>query len=161
MHSFRIFKFFLFLLSFLFILVSCEKDDEGFHQISQIETRIHNLINEYRTLKGLNNLVLQPLMFKEARIHSDRMANGLIEVGDETIDERFASVKEKIGGTAEGWVILSSNVTVADSIVEKMISEKTTADIIEQEYTQSGVGVSYDKNGTAYVTHMYLLIPDK
>jgi len=150
----------LFTFSIIILLLSCEKEDESFHQISQIETKIHNLINDYRDSKGLNKLVLQPLLFKEARIHSDRMANGMIEVGGETIGERFDAVKEKIGGTSEGWVVLATDVAIADSITERMLSEQATTDIISQEYTQSGVGVSYDEDGIAYVTHMFLLIPN-
>ncbi len=152
----------LLLLMILFFLApSCKKDDSSFHQISAIETRIHNLVNDYRVAHGLNKLVLQPLMFEEARVHSDRMANGTIAVGDDGIEDRFASIKNKIGGTTEGWVILETQVANADSIVKAMTSDTATARVISATYTQSGVGVSYDDNGNAYVTHLFLNIPDK
>ena len=147
---------------FLFMAVSCKKDDDGgFHQISAIETQIHNRINDFRESQGLNRLVLQPIMFGEARIHSDRMANGTIPVGGEGIDERFTAIKDKIGGTAQGWVVLKSPYANADTIVKYMTSDTSTVKIITQTYTQSGVGVSYDDKGDAYVTHLFLNIPDK
>ncbi len=145
----------------LLIAVSCKKEDGGFHQISALETQIHNRINDYRESLGLNKLVLQPIMFEEAKIHSDRMANGSIPVGGNGIDELFTDIKDKIGGTTEGWVVLMSPYANADSIVSYMIADTVTADIIKKAYTQSGVGVSYDDAGTAYVAHLFLNIPDK
>ena len=154
-------KYLLMTVSLLFLAVSCKKDEGGFHQISAIETQIHNRINDFREAQGLNRLVLQPIMFQEARVHSDRMANGTIPVGGDGIDERFTSIKEKIGGTSQGWVVFRSSVANADTIVKYMTSDTSTVKIITKTYTQSGVGVSYDDKGDAYVTHLFLNIPDK
>lgn len=146
----------------VFTIVSCKKDDDGsFHQISALETQVHNRINNFRESKGLNTLVLQPIMFEEARIHSDRMANGVIDDNGEGIDERFAAIKEKIGGTSQGWIILSGPYNNADSIVNHMISDTSVVKIITREYTQSGVGISYNDSGMAFITHLFLNIPDK
>ncbi len=154
-------KYLSFVVILVFIAISCKKDETGFHQISAIETQIHNRINDFRVSKGLNKLVLQPIMFAEARVHSDRMANGVIAVGGDGIEDQFTSIKDKIGGTTEGWVVLQSSYANADSIVKYMTSDTATADIITRTYTQSGVGVSYDDAGAAYVTHLFLNIPDK
>ena len=104
-------------LTFTLMVSACKKDDGGYHQISAIETLIHNRINDYRETQGLNRLVLQPIMFEEARVHSDRMANGAIDVGGEGIDQIFADIKDKIGGTTEGWVVFKTFNANADSIV--------------------------------------------
>ena len=53
------------LLILILFVVSCEEDDGGFHQISGIESQVHNKINEYRANQGLNELVSQYVMFKE------------------------------------------------------------------------------------------------
>ena len=143
------------------LVFSCKKDDGGFHQISALETQIHNRINDFREAKGLNRLVLQPIMFEEARVHSDRMAKGTIPVGGDGIEDRFDAIKNKIGGTTEGWVVLKSPYANADTIVKYMTSDTATAKIITKVYTQSGVGVSYDNEGAAYVAHLFLNIPDK
>jgi uncharacterized protein YkwD len=156
-----LFKSALLLVVLCFMAFSCKKDDESFHQISAIETQIHNRINDYREQQGLNRLVLQPIMFEEARVHSDRMANGSIGVGGDGIDQIFADIKDKIGGTTQGWVVLKTFNTNADSIVKVMTSDSATAAIITKQYTQSGVGVSYDDEGAAYITHLFLEIPDK
>ena len=72
-------------------------------------------------------------MFAEARVHSDRMANGVIPVGGDGIEDRFTSIKDKIGGTTEGWVVLQSPYANADSIVKYMTSDTATANIITQD----------------------------
>jgi len=139
-------------------ILSCE-EDEGFHQISVLETQIHNKINDYRQTQGLPKLVMQFVMFEEAHLHSVKMANGLVAADGTGMDEAFASVKDKLGGTTEGYVILTSPYPNADSIVKYMLDNPDVVGIIKQTYTQSGVGVDYNDDGIAYVTHMFLNIP--
>jgi uncharacterized protein YkwD len=146
-------------LFLVFNISSCE-ENEGFHQISALESSIHNKVNDYRQTQGLSKLVLQPIMFKEARLHSEKMAGGLLPVDGTGMTEAFASVKDKIGGTTEGYVVFTTNQSNADSIVNSMLRDAGIVDIIKQTYTQSGVGVAYNNN-LAYVTHMFLNIPSK
>lgn len=146
------------LLLITFSVISCEKDDGGFHQISLIETAVHNKVNDYRQSKGLPKLVLQPIMFKEARIYSEKMAGGLIPADGSNISSVFSVVKDKIGGTTEGWIVFTTPYAVSDSIVNIMLGDPGLTGVIEQTYTQSGVGVVY-KNDLAYVTHIFLNIP--
>lgn len=141
------------------MLVNCENEEEGFHQIKGIETLVHNKINEYRASQGINKLVSQYIMFKEASIHSQQIANNLIPADGTNIDERFSNVKSKIGGTNEGYIILSCKYYSADSIANKMISSQENINVIEQNYTQSGVGIVQADNNLVYITHMFLNIP--
>ncbi len=157
MHIFKLLP----VLALTIILFSCEKEEEGFHQITGIESQVHNQINQYRESNGMNKIVSQYIMFKEARIHSQKMANDLVATDGTGINERFNVVKEKIGGTDTGYIILTCDYYIADSIVNKMLSFQENLDVIEQNYTQSGVGIVHDDKGKVFVTHMFLNIPPR
>ncbi len=149
----------LMLAMFSFIITSCKKDD-NFHSIKPIEREIHLKINDFRTGEGLSSLVEQFLVFEEARGVSNKLANGTYQNGDPKIQDVVNSFMQNLGGTSNGWISLVSNIENADSIVNAMISDPGTREIIKNEYTQSGVGVSQGDDGLFYVCHIFINIPD-
>lgn len=141
-----------------FFINSCKKDD-GHHQILTIESQIHNKINDYRLAHGRNTLVFQPILFKEARTHSSKMANGVIDVGYDGLDAVFSDLRSKLGATDGGAVVEVTMHTVADSIVNLIISNASKEEIVFGNFTQAGVGFASDKNKLNYVTILFLNIP--
>ena len=159
MKSTKIAKVLILISVIAYVIYSCKKD-EGFHQISAIEQQIHQKINDYRVSDDLNALVFQPLLFKEARSHSMRMANKK-EINNEGLDAVFDDLISKIGGTNAGYILDVSQFAVADSIVNGIIAEAETNDVALGTFTQAGVGVAADADKIYYITILFLNIPKK
>lgn len=138
---------------------SCDKDDD-FHSISTVELAIHNKVNEYRSLQGLSKLVMQPLAFEEARKISDKLANGIYQSDDPQIQSDVNDFASLLAGTSNGFIIMTSNIENADSIVNAMLDFPSIVELIESEFTQSGVGVSKSTEGIYHICHLFVNIPD-
>ena len=157
----KYYKLLLILVVFTFsvIISSCKKDDD-FHSISTIETEIHNKVNDYRSFQGLSTLVMQPLAFEEARKISDKLANGTYQSDDPQIQSAVENFASLLGGTNHGSIIMTSNIENADSIVNTMLDFPSIVEIIERDYTQSGVGVSESTDGIFHICHLFVNIPN-
>lgn len=147
------------MILFSLVLTSCKKD-EDFHQISNVERSIHNGINDFRQDQGLNRLVEQFLLFKDARDISDGLANGTYQPGSNEISARVQEISANLGGTGSGWINLVSSTNNPDSIVHTLLEDESTANIYKLSYTQSGVGVSEGSDGFFYICHVLINIPD-
>jgi uncharacterized protein YkwD len=141
-----------------FIIFSCKKD-EGFHQVSAIEKQIHEEINNYRQDSGLNALVFQPILFREARAHSLRMVNGAISPGYDGLDAVFNDLSSKLGSGDAGAIVELTDVSTAKAIVELFIENASKNDVLLGKFTQSGVGYATDDSNINYITVLFLDIP--
>lgn len=146
---------------FLLSVPSC-KEDEDFTHVSAFEKQIHDLVNAYRSTQGLNELVLQFVMVKEAQEHSADWAGGLL--GDDPtqgLTSRFLTIIDKIGGTETDAILSVFGNVPADTIVNYWINQAEMREILEGNYTQSGPGVATDEDGLLYITHLFLNVPSK
>ena len=146
----------------VFLAVPSCNEDEEFTHVSAFEKKLHDLVNEYRTSQGLNELVLQFVMVKEAQAHSTEWAAGnLGEDPTQGLTDRFLTIKDKIGGTNTNAILSVFGDVPADTIVNYWINDADMRTVLKGEYTQSGPGVARDNEGLVYVTHMFLNIPSK
>lgn len=152
-------------------VLSCEKDNDDFTEVSAYEDRLHVLVNQYRAAVSdtsetleLNQLVLQFVMVKEAQIHSRNLAKqDPQEVDDpfEGIEDRIQVVKDKLTGTNYGVIISYADADFpADSVVNRWISSENTRQTLLGTYTQSGPGIAKDDQGGMWITHLFLNIPE-
>lgn len=149
-------RYFILVLIIASVCHTCKKDDDFYH-ISAYEENLHYYVNEYRTSKGLNELVLQPVMVIEAQANSVDWKNG----GDPSsgLQSRFESVIEKLGGTSYGAITSIVNNLSPDSVVHYWQSDTVVNPILLGEYTQSGPGIARGSDDEIYITHMFLYIP--
>lgn len=142
----------------LFAFYSCKKD-ESFHQVTAIEKQIHESINNYRKGEGLNPLVFQPILFLEARAHSLRMVNDVIQPGYEGLDVIFDDLRTKLGSGDAGAIVELTGFTNANDIVELFKESSSKDSVLLGTFTQSGVGYATDKSNVNYITVLFLDIP--
>lgn len=147
-------------LAFLLIVIPSCKEDEGFHQISQIEREIYLKINTFRTSQGLGSLVEQFLIFKEGRIISEKMAAGTYAPGDPKAQEDLDEITDNLG-TANSLISLTSNLENADSIVNFLTTDPGSSEILKADFTQCGVGFSKGSDDLNYIAILLINIPDK
>lgn len=148
-----------FILSTIVLIVinSCKKDDD-FHQITSIEKQIHQKVNDYRVGEGLNALVFQPILFREARAHSTKITNGTIEPGYEGLDVVFDDLRSKLGSGDAGAIVKLTDLTNSHDIVELTKENSLSDSIMLGTFTQSGVGY-VTKENINYITILFLDIP--
>ncbi len=140
------------------IITACNKDDD-FHSISPIELSIHNRVNEYRTSQGITTLIQQFLLFEEARKISDKLASGVYSSGDPKIQEDINNFSALINGNSNASIVMALDTNVVDSIFDVMINSPGGIDVLEGQFTQSGVGVSEDPDGIFHICHVFVNIP--
>jgi hypothetical protein len=144
----------------IFCLVySCEKDD-NFHQVSALENNVVEKVNEHRANEGLEPLVHQFLMDEEAHLLSKKMANGLIEVGGTEINEKLTEMTTNLGGNQSAWLAYTCAYANADSIFNVVYKHKPSLDLVEEQFTQLGVGVYAGSDNLSYVCLLFINIPD-
>lgn len=134
---------------------SCEKTP--YYHIKPIESAIFNEINAHRTANGkTKDLVLRPEMFVEAQIFSIEMASAQ-QVDTTGISVHWDEVHAMLGGTNEGLIITSTNLSSAPDIVAGWTADSATNALLLDNFTQCGVGVEQDLNGLNYITVMLML----
>jgi uncharacterized protein YkwD len=152
----RLFRTFYIAGLIVIICNSCKKDDDWYH-ITAYEENLHHYVNEYRKSQGKNELVLQPVMVVESQKNSKAWRDG----GDPSagLQERFKSVKEKLGGTNSAAITSIAYYLSPDSVVNRWVADTSIRKILLGVYTQSGPGVSEGDDDAIYITHMFLNIP--
>jgi len=141
------------------IVLSCEKD-EDFTQVSAFEKALHDEVNKYRAAQGLNELVLQFIMVKEAQAHAVGRANGSISEADADADinERWHTIEGKLGvNNVSNEATISWQITTqsAAEVVAEWAANPDGKKLLEGEYTQSGPGIGTTSDGRTYILHMF------
>lgn len=142
-----------------FLVYSCKKDDDGYHQISSLENSVQLKINEYRTGEGLNNFVSNYIMFEEAHYLSKKLANGVIEVDGSEINDKLAEITSNFGGDQSAWLAYTCAYADADSIFNVVYMDEPSLELIEGQFTQLGVGVYTGTDNLSYVCLLFMNIP--
>jgi uncharacterized protein YkwD len=139
---------------------SCKKDD-SFHQVAAIEKQIHDEINKYRSENELNSYVFQPLLFMEARAHSLKMKNGVIDPGFEGLDLVFNDLRTKLGGTDGGAIVelTEQSVSQAANIVNLFKETPSKDSLLLGAFNQAGVGYVTGTDDINYITVIFFTIP--
>jgi uncharacterized protein YkwD len=143
------------------IVISCEKD-EDFTQVGVYEQQLHDEVNKYRASQGLNELVLQFVMVKEAQNHATGRANGSItqENAVADINERWHTIESKLGvnNVSNEWAIQTQITTQsAAEVVAEWVANPDIKEILEEDLTQSGPGIGTTSDGRTYILHMFCL----
>lgn len=139
------------------IVISCEKDDD-FTQVSAFENALHTEVNKYRTSEGLNDLVLQFIMVKEAQSHAIGLANGSITDPTGDMNERWHTVESKLGVnniSNKAQISYQTDVQDAAAVVAAWAADSVGQIILKGDYTQSGPGVGQTSDGRIYIMHMF------
>lgn len=147
------------ILALVAIVISCEKDDD-FTKVTVFEKALHDEVNSYRKSQGLEELVLQFVMVKEAQAHAKGRANGSISDADveDDINERWHTIEGKLGvnNVSNEWAIQSQITTqTAAEVVAVWVANEDLKEILEGNLTQSGPGIGITSDGRTYILHMF------
>ncbi len=153
-------RIFIWISAISLLLVGCKKENDDFVQVSVFEKALHDEVNAYRASKGLNELVLQFIMVKEAKEHANGRANGSISDEDAAgdINERWYTIEGKLGVnniSNEAYITSQITTQTAAEVVAAWASDSIGRLILEADYTQSGPGTGMTSDGRTYILHLF------
>ncbi|MEA5534308.1 CAP domain-containing protein [Crocosphaera sp. XPORK-15E] len=123
-----------------------------------IEEITYREINQYRLAQNLPPLKLNSQITQQARIHSERMASGLIPVGHERLEERlkiinFSTPHQK---GVENLAIQQDNSDPVKSTIKQWLSNPESRQNILGKYDETGIGVAKNTAGKYYFTQIFI-----
>lgn len=147
------------LIALVFIISGCG-EDESFHQVSQVEREVYLKINEFRSSNELESLVEQFLLFKEARMVSEKIAADDYDINDPEAEQDLNELADNLGGTSHALLSFPINEKNANTIINYLKNSPELSELLLGEYTQCGVGIATDPESNHYVVIMLVEIPD-
>ena len=123
-------------------------------KINQLEQEVLRLINRHRLHLGLGELLVQRDLQQVARVHSRRMAEGLIPFGHQNFEERAKQLGQNLH-----CLRLAENVAEgqndAETVLEAWLNSPPHRANIEGDFDWSGLGIWLDAKQRPYYTQIF------
>jgi len=124
--------------------------------ITNMEESILKYVNAHRRSIGKEPLQMLDAASKQAYKHSNNMATGKTEFSHNGFDQRIKAIEQSIGRTsADAENVAYGNLT-AKGVVDVWLNSPGHRKNMEGSYNLTGIGVSMDREGTAYFTEIFL-----
>ncbi len=144
-------KIIILIILFLFNILSCNKNKIE----TDFDAEILNLINEHRTGIGLDILIFNETIWKEAQIHSENMAEGSVDFGHDSFTERIDKIYETLPGNSAAENVAMGYQT-AEDVVAGWLDSSGHKDNIEGNYTHTGLSAVLNSDGVYYYTQIFI-----
>jgi uncharacterized protein YkwD len=123
-----------------------------------LENKIYQQVNQYRQSRGLPLLLLNRIISQQARLHSQRMATGLVPFSHQGFEERAQTI-----GFSIPYQSVGENVAVNQGYddpvkvaVDGWIKSKGHRENMQGNFDSTGIGVATDNQGKIYLTQIFL-----
>lgn len=123
-----------------------------------LERLVYQQVNQFRRLRNLPALALDERISQQARLHSQRMANGSVPFSHEGFEQRGRSIDQVM--TNQG---ISENVAYnqgyADPIAEAIqgwIASEGHRRNLEGQFDLTGIGVAQNSRGQFFFTQIFV-----
>jgi uncharacterized protein YkwD len=123
---------------------------------SHLEKLVFDQINQYRTSQGLSKLTLNPSITKQARIHSQNMANGRVKFSHHGFEKRVKAIPLKYDSAAENVAFNVGYNEPAKQAVIGWLNSPGHLKNINGKYKLTGVGVATNGKGEVYLTQIFI-----
>ena len=129
------------------------------HDVNYLEQLAHQQINQYRQSRNLPLLKLDDSISKQARIHSQNMAQGRSDFSHKGFEKRI-----QILGSTIGYLSAAENVAYnkgyrdpATKAVDGWLKSSGHHKNIIGNYSLTGIGVAQNSQGEYYFTQIFIL----
>jgi uncharacterized protein YkwD len=123
-----------------------------------LENKIYQQVNRYRQSRNLSPLLLNRAISQQARLHSQRMAAGLVPFSHQDFDKRAQTI-----GVSVPYQAVGENVAVNQGYddpvmiaVDGWIKSQGHRENMEGDFDSTGIGVATDNQGKLYFTQIFL-----
>lgn len=123
---------------------------------TDLERSVFDQINRYRASKGLPKLSLNAKITRQARIHSQNMANGKVPFSHQGFRRRVNVIPIRYRSAAEN---VAFNLGYSDPAQEAVTGWLHSPDHlvnIKGNYNMTGIGVATNSEGEVYLTQIFL-----
>lgn len=117
-------------------------------------------INQYRASHGLPKLVMNEAANREARRHSQEMANHAVPFGHTGFNQRMKHVYHDIADADGGAENVAYNYKTARIVVDGWIKSRGHQRNIVGRYNMTGIGIVRDGAGKLYYTQLFVRTHD-
>ncbi|MDJ0658813.1 MAG: CAP domain-containing protein [Crocosphaera sp.] len=126
--------------------------------LEALEDITYREINQYRLSKNLPPLKLNPQISQQARIHSERMAAGIIPVSHDNLEQRlkiisFSTPHEK---GVENLATHQNDSNPVKTVIKQWLNNPNNLKNIEGKYDETGIGVAQNSQGKYYFTQIFI-----
>ncbi len=121
-----------------------------------LEKSVFDQINSYRVSKGLSKLTLNANITRQARIHSQNMANGKVPFSHKGFEKRVNSASIKYKSAAENVAFNQGYSDPASQAMTGWINSPGHLKNIKGKYNLTGIGVAANSEGEVYLTQIFI-----
>jgi uncharacterized protein YkwD len=124
-----------------------------------IEQEVHRQVNQYRLSRNLPPLRMDARISHEARLYSQKMAQGKVPFSHQGIEQRFKKVGQIIPyrQAAENLAVNKGYVDPVTVAVEGWIKSSGHRQNMEGKFNVTGIGVAKNLKGEYYFTQLFIL----
>lgn len=113
-------------------------------------------INQYRIQHGLPQLVMDPVLSREAAKHSQAMASHALPFGHDGFSQRIQHLHAAIPQSSSGAENVAYNYKTAKIVVDGWIHSPGHRQNIVGHYNLTGIGIARDSQNRPYYTQLFL-----
>ena len=126
--------------------------------LQALEEATYREINQYRLSKNLPPLKLNPQISQQARIHSERMAAGIIPISNEDLEQRLKiiSLSTPHQKGSENLATHNNNYSPVKATIKQWTDDPENRKNIEGKYDETGIGVAQNSKGEYYFTQIFI-----
>ncbi|MBW4641773.1 MAG: CAP domain-containing protein [Goleter apudmare HA4340-LM2] len=121
-----------------------------------LEKSVFDQINRYRIAQGLQKLKLNANISKQARIHSQNMANGKVPFSHQGFERRVTAIPIIYNNAAENVAFNQGYSNPASEAVNGWLNSPGHLQNIKGKYNLTGIGVAANQKGEVYLTQIFL-----
>jgi uncharacterized protein YkwD len=122
-----------------------------------LEKSVFDQINRYRVSKGLSKLTLNANITRQARIHSQNMANRKVSFSHKGFEKRVNSTSIRYKSAAENVAFNQGYPDPASQAMTGWInSPGHLKNIKAKYYNLTGIGVAANSEGEVYLTQIFI-----
>ncbi len=126
--------------------------------LKALEKATYREINQYRLSKKLPPLKLNPQISQQARIHSERIAAGIIPISDQNLEKRLEiiglSTPHEKG--AENLATHKNDYDPVQATLKQWLNNPKTVKNVEGKYDETGIGIAQNSKGEYYFTQIFI-----
>ncbi|BAY88376.1 MULTISPECIES: CAP domain-containing protein [unclassified Tolypothrix] len=121
-----------------------------------LEKSVFDQINRYRVSKGLSKLTLNANITRQARIHSQNMANGKVPFSHQGFEKRVTILPIIYKSAGENVAFNQGYSDPAGQAVIGWLNSPGHLKNIKGKYNLTGIGVAANQKGEVYLTQIFL-----
>lgn len=122
----------------------------------RLAVEVLQYVNQYRAAHGMPTLVMNEAANREARRHSQDMANHAVPFGHVGFDQRMKHLYRSIDDARGGAENVAYNYKTARIVVDGWIKSPGHHRNLMGRYNMTGIGIVRDKAGRLYYTQLFV-----